>query len=163
MSISRPWPGLPDTCWKHAMRMRCASLSASLCVCDLSLCLSAHLPRAVVCGIHTGHFYYHVKAGSSPAELATSRRPPTAPATPPPPTFRNAFLSAPAEASEKALGWRQPIDHPWQHGPPHVMLGIRPPRPPGSSHGFGLGEEHAAMAASYSTGSGYSSRARARP
>ena len=99
-----------------------------------------------------GHFYHHVRSDAAESELASTQRPPTAPAQPPPPTFHSAFLSS--TDSRTTWGWQHPLEHPWQHGPPHVMLGIRPPRPPGSSHGFGLGSTHSSMAASFASTSG---------
>ena len=100
----------------------------------------------------SGHFYHHVKSDAPESELASTRRPPTAPATPPPPAYHSALITP--TSSRKTWGWQHPLDHPWQHGPPHVMLSIRPPRPPGSSHGFGMGPEHASMAASFASTSG---------
>ena len=125
--------------------------------------LVAPAPTVRICFRRTpaGHFYHHAKADAPPEELAATMQPPREPPTPPSPTFRNAFAAAAPDPHASKHGWAD-SSHNWQHGPPHVMLNIRPPRPLSKS-GAGFAATPIASGVSMTFGAGFAGSSPERP
>lgn len=99
-----------------------------------------------------GHFFVHPKANE--ATNPSQWRGPPAPRTQSAPEFHASFGHA---KGREPKHWDWPnAHHHWEHGPPHVMLGIKPPRQSDSRIARYASYR---MASTFSTGAGFAGSA----
>ena len=107
---------------------------------------SAVHPETDAYATKTGHFFYHARANEIDDRWQTRTQ--TAP------LYRtSSFPAPPAERSMRHYDWPE-TEHQWGLGPPHVALGLRPPKPSTSNQDPSL-----RMATHFSTGAGFAGSA----